>query len=88
MSMKITEQTVAEKLAAFLHHELSLAELVDWAEDAVFEGDVAEESTEELMNVLTRLGVADVREFGLTWEEVESLLRDLGYEAHVDIVKA
>jgi len=88
MAMVITKQIVAEKLSAFLHHELSLADLVDWAEDAVFEGEVAEDSTDELMDVLTRLGVADVREFGLTWEEVESLLRELGYKARVEIVKA
>ncbi len=39
--MLITKQTVADKLGAYLHHQLSLAELVDWAENALFEGEFA-----------------------------------------------
>jgi hypothetical protein len=34
------------------------------------------------------LGVADVRAFGLTWEDCEQLLRQLGYTARVDIIAA
>jgi hypothetical protein len=32
--------------------------------------------------------VADVRAFGLTWEDCEQLLRQLAYTALVDIVAA
>jgi hypothetical protein len=31
------------------------------------------------------LGVADVRAFGLTWEECQQLLGDLGFAAQVHI---
>jgi len=37
--MTITRKTVADKLAAYLHHRLSLAQLVDWAEQAMMDGD-------------------------------------------------
>ncbi|MEO6785012.1 MAG: hypothetical protein ABI318_02665 [Chthoniobacteraceae bacterium] len=86
--MKITRQTAASQIAAYLHHELTLAELVDWAENAMMNGDFAEEEMSALRAVISRLGVADVRAFGLTWEDCEALLHELGYSAHVDVVAA
>lgn len=35
----ITRETVTDKLAAYLRHDLSLAELVSWAESALMEGE-------------------------------------------------
>ena len=83
--MLVTKQTAAEKLAAYLHHELSLAQLVDWAETALLDGEFAEQDMEALRFVVSRLGVADVRAFGLTWEECENLLDRLGYRARVEV---
>ena len=40
--MQLTRETVAYKLAAYLHHEISLAELVAWANAAMMEGDFEE----------------------------------------------
>ena len=86
--MLITRQTVAERIAAYLQHKSTLAQLVDWAENAVMEGEFAEVDMETLRKVISRLGVADVRAFGLTWEDCEQLLQELGYSARVDIVAA
>jgi hypothetical protein len=86
--MTITKQTVASKIAAYLHHEISLAQLVDWAENAVMDAEFAEPDLTALRSVVSRLGVADVRAFGLTWEDCEQLLRQLGYAARVDVVVA
>jgi len=86
--MTISKQTVAGKTAAYLRHDISLAELVSWAEDALMEGDFAEDDASTIADVVARLGVADVRAFGLAWEECEQLLRQLGYTARVDIVAA
>ncbi len=86
--MTITKQTVADKIAAYRHHEISLAQLVDWAEEAVMEGEFAESETAILRTVISRLGVADVRVFGLAWEDCEQLLRQLGFSARVDILAA
>ena len=41
-----------------------------------------------LRSVVSRLGLADVRAFGLTWEDCEQLLGELGYAARVDVVMA
>ncbi|MGH7846430.1 MAG: hypothetical protein ACREQW_14835 [Candidatus Binatia bacterium] len=86
--MTITKQTVADKIAAYLRHDISLAELVSWAEEAMVEGEFAEQDVGVLSDAVARLGVADVRAFGLTWEDCEQLLGKLGYAARVDIVAA
>ena len=84
--MTITKQTVAGKIAAYLHHEITLAQLVDWAENAMMDGEFAEREIATLRAVVSRLGVADVRAFGLSWEDCEQLLRQLGFAARVDVV--
>jgi len=84
----ITKQTVADKIAAYLHREISLAQLVDWAEDAMMDGEFADSDIDVLKSVVARLGVADVRAFGLEWEDCEELLKQLGYSARVDIIAA
>ena len=84
--MTITRQTVADKIAAYLHHEITLAQLVDWAERALMDGELAEPDTQTLSAVIARLGVADVRTFGLAWDDCETLLRQLGFAPRVQVV--
>ena len=86
--MMITKQTVAEKIASYLRHDFSLADLVSWAEDAMMDDEFDESEAATISDVISRLGVADVRAFGLAWEDCEQLLRKLGYTARVDIVAA
>lgn len=81
----ITSNVIADKLSAYLHHELELAELVDWAEDVMMDGDFEEENYEVLREIVSRLGVADVKAFGLTWEDCERFLNKLGYAVRVEI---
>lgn len=84
--MTITKQAVAERIAAYLQHRITLAELVDWAEKAMMEGEFEEKDAEAIAAVVSRLGVADVRAFGLAWEDCEELLRQLGFSARIEIV--
>jgi len=84
--MIITKQTVADKIAAYLHHEITLPQLVDWAENALMDGELAEGDAKTLSTVIARLGVADVRAFGLAWEDCEELLQTLGYLSRVEVV--
>ena len=83
---EITRQMVADKLAAYLRHDLSLGDLVTWAESAMMEGAFEREHFADVRDVVARLGVADVRAFGLTWEDCQQLLNRLGYAARVNIV--
>jgi cobyrinic acid a,c-diamide synthase len=86
--MQMTKRTVADKIAAYLRHTISLAELVDWAERALMEAEFPENDAATLSRVVARLGVADVRAFGLGWEDCEQLLGALGYTARVEVVAA
>ena len=86
--MTITKQTVADQIAAYLHHEISLAQLVDWAESALMDGELADRDAKTLSSVIARIGVADVRAFGLVWDDCEELLRKLGFFPRVEVVAA
>lgn len=81
--MKITRQIVADKITDYLHGKLSQAELVDWAERAIMETDFNESDIDLLTDIVGRLGLADVAEFGLRWQDCEEFLRRLGYRAKV-----
>ena len=39
--MPVSKRTVADKIAAYLRHEISLAVLVDWAERSILDGEFA-----------------------------------------------
>ena len=81
----ITRETVAKVLGDYLHGDLALSELVDWSENSI-----AEEEFEnaKLLDIVGRLGLADVRAFGLAWEDFREMLRALGLAARVDLVAA
>ena len=86
--MIITKQTAADKIAAYLHHEITLAELVDWSENLLMDGEFDESDAAVISKVIARLGVSDVRAFGLTWEDCEELLKQLGFVPRVEVVAA
>jgi len=86
--MTVTKQHVAEKIAEYLHHRVTLAELVDWAEKAMLDGEFEEKDAAAISAVVARLGVADVRAFGLTWADCEELLARLGFSARIEISAA
>jgi hypothetical protein len=61
---------------------------VDWAENALREEAIEARDAALLRDVVARLGVADVRQFGLTWEDFSNLLARLGYSTEVRVVAA
>lgn len=85
--MLVTRESVAERLTSFLHDNTPLSELVDWAERAIMDGQFEDGHERDLMEVLGRIGAADVRNFGLLWTDCVELLRKLGYEPSVEIRK-
>jgi hypothetical protein len=52
--MSITKQTMAEKIASHLHHDISLADLVSWAEDLLMDGEFVENESPTISVVVTR----------------------------------
>ena len=83
--MIISRKIVADKLTGYLHHQIELSKLVDWAEKAMMDGEFESNHLNEIRDVVSRLGLADVRAFGLTWADCEQMLNQLGYSTHVEI---
>lgn len=81
----IKRRDVAEKLIDYLYHRITLEELVDWAEDAMREDVFEAEQFELLRDIVGHLGVADIEAFGLTWETIESYLKQLGYRVQLEV---
>ena len=88
MKVIYTKQHAAEKLAAWLRHEITQEQLVTWAEDVIRDGDFPDADAPELAQVVGRLGLADVKEFGLAWDDCEALLKTIGFTAKVEITAA
>ena len=86
MTHQIKAKVVAEKISSYLHHEIELSELVEWAENTMLEGDFDDKNHEELRDIVSRLGVADVKAFGLTWEDCENFLNQLGYGVKIEVI--
>ena len=86
--MRIENRDVVSKLTDYLNHRLSLSELVDWAEQAMMDGDFVGKDWKTVRDIVARIGVADVRAFGLTWEDCEQSLMELGYRTEVQISQA
>ena len=84
----ITRETVREKLVAYLNRRLTLTDLVRWSEDALLNDEIDERDTAILRDIVARLGLADVRQFGLTWEDCYDFLARLGYLVEVKVVAA
>jgi len=84
----ITRDTLASQLRDYLQHRITRAALVDWAEHAMMDEEFADQDFETVREITSRLGLADVREFGLTWEDCEGYLSRLGYRTKVDVVQA
>ena len=83
--MKITRQKIGQKLIDYLYHRITLAELVDWAESAMMEADFEEKDFEIVRDIVSRVGLGDVKAFGMTWEDCEDFLSQLGYRLSVKV---
>ncbi len=86
--MEIGRKEVADQIARYLHHEQSVEALVDWAEKAMMDAEIRDSDPKGLSEIIGRLGVADVRNFGLTWDDCESILNDLGCAVEIRILPA
>jgi hypothetical protein len=54
----------------------------------MMEADFEERDFEALRDIVSRVGLADVRAFGLTWEDCEDFLSRLGYRVSIAVLEA
>lgn len=84
----ITRHDVVARLTEYLHHRRTLEELVRWSEGVMMEEDLDKRDLALLREIVGRLGLADVKEFGLTWEDCEDFLSRLGYQVNIEVTQA
>ena len=82
--MIITKQQLAVKLLNYLQNKTTLNDLVEWAENALMEGDIQDEDPAIVRDILARLGLSDVKAFGLFWEDCNEIMKKLGYVLKID----
>ena len=82
--MEITRNDVATAILKYTNHEITLAELVDWAEVAMMDARFEPEYHDLIRDIVGRVGLADVREFGLSWDDCYDFLSRLGYKVRVE----
>ncbi len=85
--MVLNKKSLADMLIKYINREIDLQGLVNWAEDMIREADFESKSFELIRDILARIGLADVREFGLTWDDCYDFLHKLGYDVKVELVE-
>ena len=58
------------------------------AESMMMDADFATEDFETLQEIVSRHGVADVKAFGITWDDCQKFLSRLGYQARVMVTES
>jgi len=82
--MNVTRELVHDQLLAYLNRKITLAQLVDWAEDALCEGELESQNSDLLRDIIAKIGLADVRQFGLSWDDCYGFLARMGYQVEVE----
>lgn len=83
--MLVTRKTLVDKLLKYINRKIDLSKLVNWAEEMIKESDFEEGSFELIRDILARVGLADVREFGLTCDDCYDYLHRLGYDVKIEL---
>ena len=86
--MTITKKTLSNMLIKYVNRHIGLDALVDWAEETIKESDFEDENFELLRDITAQIGLADVREFGLSWDDCYNYLHKLGYNVKVKVSAA
>ena len=78
---------IADKISSYLNRYITLEQMVDWAENMICEAEYEEKDFELIKEVLSHLGLADVKAFGLSWDDCYNYLTRLGYQVKVSIYR-
>lgn len=86
--MIVTKKRLTEMLMKYINREIELSTLIHWAEDMINEADFEDKSFDLIKEILAHIGLSDVREFGLTWDDCYNYLHKLGYDVRVELINA
>ncbi|MDX1957855.1 MAG: hypothetical protein SFU98_04740 [Leptospiraceae bacterium] len=83
--MILTKDTVKEKILDYLSLKINLKVLVEWCEEQFLYSELEESDFETLSEILSKIGLADVKNFGIEWHEWNEFLLKLGYKVEIQL---
>jgi len=85
--MVITKKILVDKLMQYINRQIDLGALVSWSEDMMQEAEFDDKDLSLIRDILSRIGLADVREFGLSWDDCYDYLHKLGVEVKIELLE-
>ncbi|MDN3510335.1 hypothetical protein [Candidatus Jettenia sp. AMX1] len=85
--MIVTREMLVNMLIDYINRRIDTSNLISWAEDMMREADFEDQYFELLRDITARIGLADVREFGLYWDDCCDYLHKLGYRVKIEILE-
>ncbi len=79
----ITKKIIADRILLYLQHQITLPDMVNWAEEALMNDNFQDDSEHTSRNILAHIGAAEVKAFGLTREDCEEIMNKLGVKLKV-----
>ena len=83
----ITRQMIADYINNYLTHKITKEEIVEWAERGVMSEEYEEDYFNQINNALRKIGVSNMTNFDLVWEDYVDILKSIDYKITVDISK-
>lgn len=85
----ITRQVVGDQLLGYLNKQITLEELVSWAENCMVNGGFyPDEDIDMLVDIVMYLAGADTPPFPLTWDACSEFMEQLGIPVKVVPISA
>ena len=81
--IRVTKEILTDMLTKYLNRRMTKEELVDWAENMIRDAEFENKDSGLIRKILGRLGLADVKEFGLSWDDCYDYLHGLGHDVTV-----
>lgn len=86
--MIVTREILANNILFYLKHEMTLAQLVDWAEKSIMDADYEEKYFEVIDSIIVSIGAADAQGFEHSYSDYELYLKKLGYNLQLSLAPA
>lgn len=83
--MVVTKEVLTNAIAEYLNRRITKEGLVDWAENMICNAEFNGKDVALIREILAHLGLADVKEFGLSWDDCYRYLHELGHDIKVMI---
>jgi len=80
----LTRGAILRHLNRYLGQEITVAQLVSWAQETLAAGDLSDEDEALLRDLVARAGEPGGADFGLTLEDCSEFMTRLGYELRIN----